>query len=66
MTSKPDLDRIYREINITRKLRHPNIAQLYEVLKRLLKIIETPTKFFLVTEHIEGGELFEAIVRKDR
>lgn len=33
MKEQTDFERISREINILRKLRHPNIIQIYEVLK---------------------------------
>ena len=45
------------EMNILRKLDHPNILKLYEVF-------EDSKKFFLVTEYCKGGELFEEIVSK--
>ena len=31
MTEQEDIDRIAREIHILKKLRHPNVIQLYEV-----------------------------------
>lgn len=45
---------VIREIETLRKLRHPNIAQLYEVLT-------TESKIYLVTEYVSGGEIFEHI-----
>ena len=32
---KGDVERVTREINILKKVRHPNVIQLYEVSKRL-------------------------------
>jgi 5'-AMP-activated protein kinase, catalytic alpha subunit len=51
-----DKTRISREISILRKIRHPNIIQLYE-------IIETPKKLFLIMEFAPNGELFDHIVK---
>lgn len=54
-----DVQRVTREINILKQVRHPNIIQMYE-------IIETPKQLFLVMEHISQGELFEHIVKNKR
>ena len=45
-----DLMRVRREIDILKRLRHPNIIQLYD-------IIETEHYFFFVMEYAEIGEL---------
>ncbi|KAJ4704277.1 Non-specific serine/threonine protein kinase [Melia azedarach] len=45
---------IKREISIMRRLRHPNIVKLYEVLA-------TKTKIYFVMEFAKGGELFAKI-----
>lgn len=38
-----DVDRVTREIQILKVLRHPNLIQLYEVIQYFMcKIIETP------------------------
>ena len=52
-----DVQRVTREINILKRIRHPNIIQLFE-------IIETPKQLFLITEYASGGELFDYIVKK--
>ncbi|CAK92709.1 unnamed protein product (macronuclear) [Paramecium tetraurelia] len=57
--NEADYVRIQREIHILRKIRHPNIIQLYE-------IIESEIKLYLITEYAPGGELFEHIVSKSR
>lgn len=53
------MERVTREINILKQVRHPNIIQLYE-------IIETPKQLFLVMEYVSEGELFDQIVRMKR
>lgn len=54
-----DRERISREIQILKILRHPNIIQLYE-------IIEDESKLYLITEFACGGELFDYIVAQQR
>lgn len=51
ITDVADVERVTREINILKQVRHPNIIQLYE-------IIETPKQLFLVMEYVSEGELF--------
>ncbi|CAD8138137.1 unnamed protein product [Paramecium octaurelia] len=48
-----DVERVTREIQILKQVRHPNLVQLYEQL-------------FLVMEYVNGGELFEYIVQNQR
>ena len=52
---RKDIERISREIKILKKVRHPNVIQLYE-------IIETETELYLIMEYCISGELFEYIV----
>ena len=54
-----DIDRIAREIKILKKIRHPYIIQLYQ-------IIETDNELYLIMEHANAGELFDYIVRHSR
>ena len=54
-----DEERITREINILKKMMHPNITQLYSV-------IESKTHLYLIMEYCEGGELFNRIVLSQR
>jgi 5'-AMP-activated protein kinase catalytic alpha subunit len=66
---KADVERVTREINILKKVRHPNVIQLYEVrLKPLTwpQIIETSRQLFLIMEYASGGELFEYIVKRKK
>jgi len=55
--TEEDLQRIVREINILRKIRHPNLVQLYEV-------IEDSEVVWIVQEVVDGGELYDHIVQK--
>ncbi|TDL20349.1 Pkinase-domain-containing protein [Rickenella mellea] len=48
-----------REIHHHRRLHHPHVAQLYEV-------IATESAIWLVTELCSGGELFDYLVEKGR
>lgn len=50
---------LVREIHHHRRLRHPHILALYE-------IIATETSIYLVTELCTGGELFDYLVEKGR
>lgn len=54
-----DRERVSREINILKIIRHPNITQLYEIL-------EDDEKLYLVIEFAQGGELFDYIVTNQR
>ena len=56
---KEDKLRFNREIEILKKLRHPNIVQLYS-------IIEKNDKIYLIMEYIKGQELFDYIVTKKK
>jgi 5'-AMP-activated protein kinase catalytic alpha subunit len=53
------VERVAKEIQILKMLRHPNIIQLYE-------IIETAKELFLIMEYANGGELFDYIVANTR
>ncbi|KAJ3359608.1 Serine/threonine-protein kinase brsk1 [Allomyces javanicus] len=48
-----------REIVIMKLVQHPSVMQLYDVY-------ETDEELFLVLEHVEGGELFDYLVKKGR
>ncbi|KAI3742999.1 hypothetical protein L1987_60700 [Smallanthus sonchifolius] len=47
---------IKREISILRRVRHPNIVQLFEVMA-------TKGKIFFVMEYVKGGELFNKVTK---
>ncbi|KAF0688083.1 Aste57867_20244 [Aphanomyces stellatus] len=55
--SQEDLDALHEEIDILKKMSHPNIMTLYEVYTEA-------QYYYLVTEFMEGGELFDRIVEK--
>lgn len=59
MTEAADIERVTREIHILRRIRHPHIIQLYD-------IIETKKQLFLITEYASGGELFDYIVARQK
>lgn len=54
-----DRERVSREIQILKIIRHPNITQLYE-------IIEDDTNLYLIMEYAKSGELFDYIVSQQR
>ena len=47
---------IKREIAILRRVRHPNIVKLFEVMA-------TKSKIFFVMEYVRGGELFNKVAK---
>lgn len=59
--NRDDLEDIQQEIKILTRIKevggHPNIMTLDDT-------IETSDRFYLISEHIQGGELFERIVGK--
>jgi len=57
LIDKKELALLEREIDIMKKLQHPNIIQLMEV-------IDSSDTLYLVLENAPGGELFDAIVNK--
>lgn len=57
LKEKNDIERMEREVEILKLVRHPNIAQLYE-------IIETQNEYYMIMEYCHGGELFDYIVSK--
>jgi serine/threonine protein kinase len=47
------------EIDILRGLDHPNIVKIYEYF-------EDETRFYIVQDYIDGGELFHEICNRGR
>jgi calcium-dependent protein kinase len=56
-TKNQDSARMYLEVEILKKLTHPNIMQIFE-------FYEDKKNFYIITEICEGGELFDQIVKK--
>lgn len=52
-----DSSRMYLEVEILKKLVHPNIMQIFE-------FYEDKKNFYIITEWCDGGELFDMIVDK--
>ncbi|XP_076929245.1 CBL-interacting serine/threonine-protein kinase 10-like [Bidens hawaiensis] len=48
------INQIKREISIMKRVRHPNVIQLYEVMA-------TRTKIYFALEYAKGGELFDKV-----
>ena len=49
-------DRVKREVKIMKKLQHPHIIYLYQV-------IDTPSDIFLVLELAKGGGMYDLIAK---
>ena len=52
-----DINKIRKEINILKRIRHKNVIQLYE-------IIESKSNLYIIMEYCENKELFDYIVSK--
>ena len=52
-----NLEKFRREIEILKKLDHPNIIKLYEVL-------ESDRSLYLIMEECKGGEIFDRIIER--
>ena len=48
---KSNLEKVYREVEVLKLLKHPNIIKLYQVM-------ETKSMLYLVTEYATQGEIF--------
>ncbi|TNV82197.1 hypothetical protein FGO68_gene11040 [Halteria grandinella] len=49
--------RFLQEIEILKQMDHPNIVRMFEVY-------QDPKRYFIVTEHCSGGELFDQIIKR--
>lgn len=56
-TKNQDSARMYLEVEILKKLVHPNILQIFE-------FYEDKKNFYIISEMCEGGELFDQVVKK--
>ncbi len=54
--SKEYIQSLVNEIDILKQLDHPNIVRIYEFYQDKLN-------FYLITEYIDGGELFDKITK---
>ncbi|XP_060561423.1 serine/threonine-protein kinase SIK3-like isoform X2 [Ruditapes philippinarum] len=54
-----NIQKIFREIQIMKLLRHPHIIRLYQVM-------ESERMLYLVTEYASGGEIFDHLVAHGR
>ncbi|XP_032792877.2 serine/threonine-protein kinase SIK3 isoform X2 [Daphnia magna] len=54
-----NLRKTYREVDVMKKLKHPNIIKLYQVM-------QTDKMLYLVTEYVPGGEIFDYLVANGR
>jgi calcium/calmodulin-dependent protein kinase I len=55
--SREDEDSLLEEVRILKTIEHPNITQVYD-------FFEEKKHFYVVMELLEGGELFDRIVKK--
>ncbi|CAD8108658.1 unnamed protein product [Paramecium primaurelia] len=51
---KEDEQKLFSEMNLLKNLQHPNIVKLYE-------LYQDSNNYYLITEYLCGGELFERI-----
>ncbi|XP_068127141.1 serine/threonine-protein kinase SIK1 [Hyperolius riggenbachi] len=56
---RTNLEKIYREVQIMKRLRHPNVIRLYQVM-------ETRDMIYIVTEYAKNGELFDYLTERGR
>ncbi|XP_028752228.1 CBL-interacting serine/threonine-protein kinase 10-like [Neltuma alba] len=49
-------EQIKREISVMRRVKHPNVIQIYEVMA-------TKSKIYFVIEYAKGGELFDKVAK---
>ena len=54
-----NLQKVYREVDIMKRLNHPNIIKLYQVM-------ETRHVIYLVSEYASQGEIFDYILENGR
>ncbi|MCL7034285.1 hypothetical protein MKW94_029140, partial [Papaver nudicaule] len=50
------MDQIKREISVMKRIKHPNVVELYEVMA-------SKTKIYFVMEYVKGGELFTKVAK---
>lgn len=57
--NKAEQEKMINEINILKNLDHPNILPIFEYF-------QDPVRFYIVTDHIQGGELFDEIIKRGK
>lgn len=56
---KEEIQKLSNEIRVLKGLDHPNIVKIYEFM-------EDEKRIYIVTELIEGGELFDGIIEQGK
>ncbi|XP_063804837.1 serine/threonine-protein kinase SIK1-like [Pseudophryne corroboree] len=56
---RANLEKVYREVQIMKRLRHPHVIRLYQVM-------ETRDMIYIVTEYAKNGELFDYMTVRGR
>ncbi|CAK57234.1 unnamed protein product (macronuclear) [Paramecium tetraurelia] len=56
---KEDEQKMFSEMNLLKNLYHPNIVKLYE-------LYQDSNNYYLITEYLSGGELFERIKKMNQ
>ncbi|UKK02962.2 serine/threonine kinase [Theileria orientalis] len=59
MSSMGVMGKLSREISAINGLYHPNIIHLYD-------LIDTPDTVFLIMEYVDGGELFDYVLQRNK
>ena len=54
---KDHLNELFTEVNILKKLNHPNIVNIFE-------LFQDKKHYYLITEYCSGGELFDRIKKE--
>lgn len=57
LLSRQERKQLLNEVTVLKHLDHPNIVKIYEYF-------EDPLRFYIVTDFVQGGELFDEIVRR--
>lgn len=58
-TKEDERKRLFNEVEVLRKLDHPNILKVFE-------FFEDEKYFYIVTELCTGGELFDQIIQQKK
>lgn len=58
LSSGNEFEKIFKEVEILKKLDHPNIVKIYEMF-------QDEKRFYVVTELCTGGEVFDEISKME-